>query len=145
MTERQRMINEITYQLQSKEVTQQHCPVQLSQTDANKILELLKEQDVTPTGGAVGEWISVKDRLPSEHESIFAKMYGTDKWNSAMWRTESDRVLVAIQFPDGTRTVDKGKLQEGIWRTGVSPVLPQVVTHWALWPELPKEDVCCRA
>ena len=45
MTERQRMINEITYQLQSKEVTQHHDPVQLSQTDASKILELLKEQE----------------------------------------------------------------------------------------------------
>lgn len=88
----------------------------------------------------VDGWISVKDRLPSEHESIFAKMYGTDKWNSAMWRMESDRVLVTIQFPDGTRTVDKGKLQDGIWRTGVSPVLPQEVTHWALWPEPPKGE-----
>lgn len=48
--------------------------------------------------------------------------------------------LVTIQFPDGTRTVDKGKLQDGIWRTGVSPVLPQEVTHWALWPEPPKGE-----
>ena len=88
----------------------------------------------------MSEWISVKDRLPEEHPSIFDKLYGTDKWSSAMWRTESNRVLVAIRFPDGTRTVDKGKLQEGTWRTGVSPVLPQEVTHWMLWPEPPEEE-----
>lgn len=85
------------------------------------------------------KWVPVKKRLPDEHPSIFAPWYGTAKWNEAMWRTESDRVLVAIKFSDGTRTVDKGKLQEGKWRTGVSPVIPQEVTHWALWPEPPKE------
>lgn len=88
----------------------------------------------------VGGWISVKDRVPEEHPSMFYKLYGTEKWDRAMWRTESDRVLVAIKFPDGTRTVDKGKLQDGAWRTGVSPVLPQEVTHWALWPEPPEEE-----
>ena len=88
----------------------------------------------------VGGWISVKDGLPEEHDSMFAPLYGTSKWNGAMWRTESDRVLVAILFPDGTRTVDKGKLQDGEWRTGVARVLPQKVTHWAVWPEPPKEE-----
>lgn len=86
------------------------------------------------------KWISVKDGLPEEHPSMFYKLYGTEKWAGAMWRTESDRVLVTIKFPDGTRTVDKGKLQDGAWRTGVSPVLPQEVTHWAVWPEPPKEE-----
>ena len=86
------------------------------------------------------QWISVKERLPEEHPSMFYKLYGTEKWSGAMWRTESDRVLVTIKFPDGTRTVDKGKLQDGAWRTGVSPVIPQEVTHWALWPEPPKEE-----
>lgn len=88
----------------------------------------------------IGSWISVKDRLPEEHPSIFASCYGTEKWAKGMWRNESDRVLVTVLFPDGTRTVDKGKLQDGTWKTGVSPVLPQVVTHWAMWPEPPKEE-----
>lgn len=108
-----------------------YCNNQKDKTiDANDIARF-------PT--AVG-WTSVKDRLPEEHPSMFYQLYGTEKWNRAMWRTESDRVLVTIKFPDGTRTVDKGKLQNGAWRTGVSPVLPQEVTHWALWPEPPKEE-----
>lgn len=39
------MINELTFQLHSKEVIEHHDPIQLSVTDANKILKLLKEQD----------------------------------------------------------------------------------------------------
>lgn len=88
----------------------------------------------------IGGWISVKDRLPEEHPSIFARFYGTERWRSAMWRNESDPVLVTIRFSDGTRKVDKGKLEDGIWKTGVSPTLPHEVTHWAVWPELPKEE-----
>lgn len=103
--------------------------------DVADMIDALEEAPTVPDG-----WISVKDDLPKEHPSMFAALYGTDKWNRAMWRTESDRVLVTIQFPDGTRTVDKGKLQDGTWKTGVSPVLPQVVTHWAMWPEPPKEE-----
>lgn len=87
----------------------------------------------------IGGWTSVKDGLPKEHPSFFAKYYGTEKWSKGMWRNESDRVLVTIMLPGGTCTVDQGKLQDGIWKTGVSPALPHVVTHWAMWPEPAKE------
>lgn len=43
MTDREKMINELTFQLHSKEVIEHHDPIQLSVTDANKILKLLKE------------------------------------------------------------------------------------------------------
>lgn len=109
-------------------------PVYNGMADMDDIITFIREM---PT---IGGWISVKDRLPEEHDSMFAQFYGTSRWNGAMWRTESDRVLVAILFPDGTRTVDKGKLQDGEWRTGVARVLPQKVTHWAVWPEPPKEE-----
>ena len=105
--------------------------------DADEKREYIKQW--LPDLPTVGGWISVKDRIPEEHPSMFASFYGSEKWNNAMWRNESDRVLVTILFPDGTRTVDKGKLQDGKWKTGVSPVLPQEVTHWAVWPEPPKE------
>lgn len=45
MTDRGKMVNELTYQLHSKEVTKMYHPVQLSVTDAKKILELLKEHE----------------------------------------------------------------------------------------------------
>ena len=83
-------------------------------------------------------WISVKDRLPEEHESIFHKFLGTQKWSSAMWQQESDKVLVCVSFPDGTSVVTTGCLHNSDWVTTVSKALPQTVTHWMPLPEPPE-------
>lgn len=61
------------------------------------------------------EWIPVSERLPKEHDSIFAKLYGTDKWNNQLWRTVSDRVLVTIKYDDGTRIVNESCTRDGKW------------------------------
>lgn len=45
MTDTKKAINELQFQLNSKEVKEQHYPVQLSASDAEKILSLLKEQE----------------------------------------------------------------------------------------------------
>lgn len=44
MADREKMINELTFQLNSKEVKEQHYPIQLSVSDATKIVDLLKAQ-----------------------------------------------------------------------------------------------------
>lgn len=85
-------------------------------------------------------WISVKDRIPEEHESIFYKLLGTPKWSNAMWKQESEKVLVYVSFPDGTGVVTTGCLHNSDWMTTVSKTLPQTVTHWMPLPEPPKED-----
>lgn len=85
----------------------------------------------------VQEWISVDERLPEQHESIFAKYYGTDKWSKAMWRMSSELVIVAIRFKDGTGIVRTGDLRDGEWYTSVSRVLEPVVTHWMHFPKEP--------
>lgn len=95
-------------------------------TDA---LELLKEQP---------QWISVKDRMPAETHSMFYKFYGTPKWRDAMWREESDHVLVAITFEDGSQFVTSGYTQDGKWHTGISKMLPYTVTHWMPMPKPPE-------
>ena len=84
-------------------------------------------------------WISVKDRLPEEHESIFYKLLGTQKWSNSMWKQESDKVIVYVSFPDGTGVVTTGCLHNSDWMTTVSKALPQTVTHWMPRPEPPKE------
>lgn len=63
----------------------------------------------------VGEWIPVSERLPDEHDSIFAKLYGTDNWDSKFWRTVSDSVLVTIKYNDGTRIVHESHTRDGEW------------------------------
>ena len=88
---------------------------------------------------ALSGWISVKDRLPEEHESIFYKLLGTTKWSNAMWKQESEKVLVYVSFPDGTGIVTTGCLHNSDWITTVSKALPQTVTHWMPLPEPPVE------
>lgn len=88
---------------------------------------------------AARQWISVKDKLPEEHESIFHKLLGTPKWSNSMWQQESEKVLVYVYFPDGTGIVTTGCLHNSDWITTVSKALPQTVTHWMPLPEPPKE------
>ena len=83
-------------------------------------------------------WISVKDRMPAETHSMFYKFYGTPKWRNAMWQEESDNVLVAITFEDGSQFVTSGYTQDGKWHTGISKMLPYTVTHWMQIPEPPE-------
>ena len=102
-----------------------------------------------PPGGArklieeapgVDGWISVKDRLPPEIHSIFWPWYGRKEWSNAMWREQSDKVLVTVTFKDGTRLVTTGETHDGEWRTSISKTLNPIVTHWMQMPEPPKED-----
>lgn len=84
-------------------------------------------------------WISVKDRLPVETHSIFFRFYGTQKWSNAMWREQSDKVLVTVAFKDGTKRVTTGETHDGVWNTTISRTLEPVVTHWQAMPEPAKE------
>ena len=78
-------------------------------------------------------WISVKDRMPEEHESIFYKFLGTRKWSNSMWKQESEKVLVYVSFPDGTGVVTTGCLHNSDWVTTVSNTRRQYIPpelHW---------------
>lgn len=83
----------------------------------------------------IGGWISVKDRLPSEHDSLFANNPHLSKH---MWAKESYDVIVYVVFPDGTGRATEGRLRDGKWHTKISPVLEPVITHWMPMPEPPE-------
>lgn len=86
------------------------------------------------------EWISVEERLPREHDSIFAKLYGTDKWNNALWRTRSKEVLVTIEYEDGVRTVKSSHTTDGKWVLEQRAKLNECkVVAWKPFPEPYKE------
>jgi hypothetical protein len=59
------------------------------------------------------EWIPISEKLPDEHDSIFAKLYGTNEWDDAFWRTQSKEVLVTIEYEDGVRTVKSSHTSDG--------------------------------
>ena len=120
--------------------------------DADKVKELIRgplsvdrDTDKEYVCGLIDKiesgWISVKDRLPEEKPSMWSPLYGGAKWREGlMWKVESERVLVAIRFPDGTGVVRTGKTADGKWHTDVSPVLEQTVTHWMPMPTMPEAD-----
>ena len=82
------------------------------------------------------EWISVTDRMPEEHETIFAKFKGTEKWSPAMIAQSSDDVRVVAVFADGTRRVSHSHTNDGKWECEKS-LVKRTVTHWMPNPELP--------
>ena len=87
---------------------------------------------------AAREWIPVTERLPEEHESIFAKAYGTKRWADGMFRTISDDVLAYIKFGDGGKLTMTLRTHDGKW------ALPGIrwgrVTHWMPLPDAPEVE-----
>ena len=84
------------------------------------------------------EWISVSEKLPEEHDSIFAKLYGTDKWTSALWRTTSNRVIATIKYNDGTVIVKEAFTHDGEWTVEKRNTNCKVIA-WIPFPEPYKE------
>ena len=90
-------------------------------------------------GVTVQEWVSVKDRLPDEHESLFARYKGTDKWRNAMFTTISDRVIVCAEYENGKRIVKTANTVDGVWK--VKDIFcPCKVTQWMPFPHPPKGE-----
>ena len=99
-----------------------------------------KEND-DPLREIVYRWISIDERMPVETQSMFWRFSGTDKWSNAMWREQSDKVLVTVAFKDGSRRVTTGETHDGKWRTSISPTIEQTVTHWMPMPDLPPKHM----
>ena len=77
-----------------------------------------------PPGGArklmedapvVDRWIPVTERMPEEHDTMFAKYWGTDRWNKYMFRKRSDLVEVTVELDDGTRVTEASRTRDGKW------------------------------
>lgn len=85
------------------------------------------------------EWIPVSEMLPGEHDSVFADLYGTDKWDSKLWRKVSNRVLVTIKYDDGARIVKESYTCDGKWADEKRSINCKVVA-WMPLPEPMKEE-----
>lgn len=62
-----------------------------------------------------GGWIPCSERLPEEHDSIFAIFKGTGKWNNSMFEKVSDEVSVTIVGKNGTRATTHAHTIDGKW------------------------------
>ena len=84
------------------------------------------------------EWIPVSEKLPDEHDSVFAKSYGTDKWENLFWRTTSNRVIATIKYNDGTVIVKEAFTHDGEWTIEKKNINCKVIA-WMPFPEPYKE------
>lgn len=79
----------------------------------------------------------VNNGLPPEHETVFARLKGTDKWLPSMFEKMSRNVLVTLEMCDknGTpeRIVTVAHTTDGQWR-GLPFIVPNKVIAWADMP-----------
>ena len=73
--------------------------------------------------------------LPEEHNSIFARLKGTAKWNPHMFEKMSDHVDVTVELLDGTRVVDTAKTKDGQWQPDRTYFSMGEVIAWKERPE----------
>ena len=87
------------------------------------------------------EWIPVSERLPEEYDSVFAELYGTDKWDDTLWRTRSKRVLVTIEYEGSIRSVSLSYITDGEWALEKRDKLNKYkVVAWMPLPKPYKEN-----
>ncbi|MBR2554429.1 MAG: DUF551 domain-containing protein [Aeriscardovia sp.] len=80
------------------------------------------------------KWIPCSERLPEEHESIWAKAKGTDRWSEAMWEKQSDEVIVTELFEDGTTRTETACTHDGEWYVRVK-IIKRKIIAWMPLPE----------
>lgn len=117
-----------------KKLTERHEII--TSKDVLDMIEQLQddlEQDEKENG-----WIPVSERLPEEHDSIFAKFKGTGNWKRGMFEKTSKYVIATVVFDDGTVLVEQAHTTDGIWRTD-KKVLGGTVVAWMGYPEPYKE------
>lgn len=103
-----------------------HCK---SKEEQKEVIEHLKSTN----------WIPTTERLPEEHDSIFAKYKGTPDWKPGMFEKTSEYVLVTIKYKDGDVLVDRARTVDGGWKTETS-FLGRKIIAWMPFPEPYKED-----
>lgn len=95
----------------------------------HEIIEAIEEQP------KIGGWIPCSERLPEEHDSMFVKFKGTEKWDSEMFEKISDDVNVTVEFKNGKRKTKTSHTVDGKWNGGQRGGKFKVVA----WQPLPEE------
>lgn len=103
-------------------------------------IEALEKQAAKQaTSNYTSEWIPVSERLPEEHDTMFAKFKGTDKWSDFMFAKKSDKVNVTVEFDDGSRMTQTLYTIDGEWKRETN--IKHKVIAWQPLPEPWKGEV----
>lgn len=98
----------------------------------NTIADRLIDHSVT-----VQEWISASEP-PEEHDSIWAKLYGTKSWQPGLFRKCSYDVLACVEKKDGSRRVISIRTYDGKWDH--NKLNEETVICWQPMPQPPKGE-----
>ena len=88
-------------------------------------------------GVTVQQWISVSEQ-PEEHDSIWAKLYGTKSWQPGLFRKCSYDVLACVEKKDGSRRVISIRTYDGKWDN--NKLNEETVIYWQSMPQPPKGE-----
>lgn len=91
--------------------------------------ESKEKQDKTIEHLKSTSWIPVTERLPEEHDSIFAKFKGTNKWSESMFERTSYEVIVTVKYADGTILTETAYTKDGEWKLS-HPTFNGIVIAW---------------
>lgn len=89
--------------------------------EADKITDRILELNFSKNAveQAVAEynngWIPCEIEMPKEHDSIFARFKGTDRWNNAMFEKTSDVVNVTVSDGKGNSVSTHAHTTDGKW------------------------------
>lgn len=81
-------------------------------------------------------WIPCEEEMPKEHDSIFAKLKGTDKWNDKMFEKISDTVNVTVVDEYGNGITTHAHTVDGKWSCDLLKLNKTYkITAWQSLPE----------
>lgn len=108
----------------------------IADTRKEELIRQVMADIVTPivvSQPTVNRWIPCSERMPEEHDSIFSKFYGTEKWRNAMFRRTSNTVIITVEFKDGTRQTAPCHTIDGEWNQSMKGM--GKVLAWMPLPE----------
>lgn len=88
-------------------------------------------------GVTVQKWIPASEP-PEEHDSIWAKLYGTKSWQPGLFRKCSYDVLACVEKKDGSRRVISIRTYDGKWDH--NKLNEETVICWQPMPQPPKGE-----
>lgn len=93
--------------------------------------------DLIANGVTVQQWIPASEP-PEEHDSIWAKLYGTKSWQPGLFRKCSYDVLACVEKKDGSRRVISIRTYDGKWDH--NKLNEETVICWQPMPQPPKGE-----
>ena len=106
----------------------------------NDLMSILQEVAEEHNNG----WIPCSERLPEEHDSMFAKWKGTDKWRKGMFAKASDDVIVTVLYKDGEVRTTYAHTIDGKWSCDLLKIYNTYkIIAWQPLPEPYEEREKC--